>query len=659
MADSMGEFVNFDLFGPGVAGEDDALAALPYAERLKHYLGESASKLPPSSSSAADDSSHPFSIHAPELASPLDGFHLPGSPFAPSSTSGADDSSPHSFGDMDDDPLSWAIDPTFLGTDNLSLFPDVSQNALFAFAPDLPPLPSLPLPVPLPTTNTAAVDIPVAAQPSPPLIKQEEITFVPRDRSVSVIEEESDEDASSDSDDDDAGPKRSKRTTSTSSSRKSSKTSVSAFASSTLHPTSTRSTLPPVPEWNDKPDPESYKKLDSKAKRQLRNKISARNFRHRRKEHITTLEEQIQKRDECIDRLRDEVGSMKDENKSLHSEVSLLKGKWEEMLTKMTSFTAPNVGLGVAPKLSPPPFAALAATPTTTTTPDESWALDSESLAARLASPPLGAFSALLPEFHLPKLTPSLFTLPQPQSFNPALNALSEQQRSQLPQATAHLRAPRPGTFDGFFESNPYWLRPEHVEEYRSQLYGKMANNMAGTAAAHKAAASSTSTSPASSSGSPPSTQYLPILPGFRPSFFTSPVSLPTPPSSSSSSTTDDLLAFQSPSLALSQQQQNQHVARLATTTLLSRMTSAFVDAFSGGPPAGTGGGMMNPDKVASVLSGRSTVKVVPNINADDLVARMGQLGIATAEGRTERRPASPPCSFDAVVGQAWATKKA
>lgn len=71
--------------------------------------------------------------------------------------------------------------------------------------------------------------------------------------------------------------KKSKRPT------KIAKTSVAAFASSTLHPTSAKSTLPPVPEWNDKPDPETYKKLNSKEKRQLRNKISARNFRHRRK----------------------------------------------------------------------------------------------------------------------------------------------------------------------------------------------------------------------------------------------------------------------------------------------------------------------------------------------------------------------------------------
>jgi hypothetical protein len=39
----------------------------------------------------------------------------------------------------------------------------------------------------------------------------------------------------------------------------------------------------PVPDYIDRPAPEEYAKLSSKEKRQLRNKISARNFRHRRK----------------------------------------------------------------------------------------------------------------------------------------------------------------------------------------------------------------------------------------------------------------------------------------------------------------------------------------------------------------------------------------
>lgn len=126
------------------------------------------------------------------------------------------------------------------------------------------------------------------------------------------------------------------------------KTSVSAFATKELHHTSARSTLAPVPEWTDKPDPETYKKLDSKQKRQLRNKISARNFRHRRKEQQTKLEEEISTRDAIIAQLRDEVGVVRGENEGLRKEVGLLRIKWEEMMSKMTQFAQVPSATGAA-----------------------------------------------------------------------------------------------------------------------------------------------------------------------------------------------------------------------------------------------------------------------------------------------------------------------
>lgn len=52
-----------------------------------------------------------------------------------------------------------------------------------------------------------------------------------------------------------------------------------------------------------RPSLEEYNKLSSKEKRQLRNKISARNFRNRRKEYIHLLEEQIAERDSLIQSL--------------------------------------------------------------------------------------------------------------------------------------------------------------------------------------------------------------------------------------------------------------------------------------------------------------------------------------------------------------------
>ncbi|KAG8884507.1 hypothetical protein FRB97_004020 [Tulasnella sp. 331] len=76
-------------------------------------------------------------------------------------------------------------------------------------------------------------------------------------------------------------------------------------------------------DW--RPSPEEYKKLSSKEKRQLRNKISARNFRVRRKEYITTLENQISDRDKLIDAIRDELGAQQLQNSELRQEIDALK----------------------------------------------------------------------------------------------------------------------------------------------------------------------------------------------------------------------------------------------------------------------------------------------------------------------------------------------
>lgn len=66
-----------------------------------------------------------------------------------------------------------------------------------------------------------------------------------------------------------------------------SKNKPTASTSNKIDPASTSHILPhivfPCPSYIDKPDDEEYSKMSSKEKRQMRNKISARNFRHRRK----------------------------------------------------------------------------------------------------------------------------------------------------------------------------------------------------------------------------------------------------------------------------------------------------------------------------------------------------------------------------------------
>ncbi|EFP89041.1 uncharacterized protein PGTG_14882 [Puccinia graminis f. sp. tritici CRL 75-36-700-3] len=98
-----------------------------------------------------------------------------------------------------------------------------------------------------------------------------------------------------------------------------------------------------VPEWEDKPSAEEYKMLSSKEKRQLRNKISARNFRHRRKQHISALEQQVAQRDQTIEALYNDLGAAQNENKELKSQVELLKQKWSDLMKKIEEMSLGSI----------------------------------------------------------------------------------------------------------------------------------------------------------------------------------------------------------------------------------------------------------------------------------------------------------------------------
>ncbi|KAJ1961882.1 hypothetical protein GGI12_002993 [Dipsacomyces acuminosporus] len=69
------------------------------------------------------------------------------------------------------------------------------------------------------------------------------------------------------------------------------------------------------------------KNLTSKERRQLRNKISARNFRVRRKEYITNLEAEVRMHKEEADGLRKDLASSKKENLQLREEIQRLRLK--------------------------------------------------------------------------------------------------------------------------------------------------------------------------------------------------------------------------------------------------------------------------------------------------------------------------------------------
>jgi hypothetical protein len=63
--------------------------------------------------------------------------------------------------------------------------------------------------------------------------------------------------------------------------------------------------------------PEEYAKLDSKQKRQLRNKISAKNFRNRRKDYVDRLEGHLSERDRLLAFAREEMRRKERENDEL------------------------------------------------------------------------------------------------------------------------------------------------------------------------------------------------------------------------------------------------------------------------------------------------------------------------------------------------------
>ncbi|KAG8812321.1 hypothetical protein FRC17_002077 [Serendipita sp. 399] len=94
-------------------------------------------------------------------------------------------------------------------------------------------------------------------------------------------------------------------------------------------------------DW--RPTLEEYQKMSSKEKRQLRNKISARNFRVRRKEYITTLEGEVAIRDKQLETYREELTSTKSENTELRKEIERLKREIMEGRGGASIFEQPPV----------------------------------------------------------------------------------------------------------------------------------------------------------------------------------------------------------------------------------------------------------------------------------------------------------------------------
>ncbi|KAH9835462.1 uncharacterized protein C8Q71DRAFT_724750 [Rhodofomes roseus] len=407
-------------------------------------------------------------------------------------------------------------------------------------------------------------------------------------------------------------------------------------------------------DW--RPTPEEYKKMSSKEKRQLRNKISARNFRVRRKEYITTLEGDIAERDRLIDAIRTELGSMRSENGALRQEIDALK---KALLDGRGSVDTPVLPPPapiptVSPLLSSGPSSNTSSAPvppkSPLVTPNTQKDLPtSPRLGARGfwggASSPFGAggftpvHTTLVPEWGsvlsgkpIGRRSPTL-----QENINPVLNAApwpgadkAQQQRQQQQQQQQQL-----GALESFIEMHPFTMKT--LDPYRMQLWRNMASQQqTGRSQAQQQSHASPSPSPLSSPNASPSG----LAGGLRPHYFakSGPLSAilsgkaavnayPTPPNSPplAPSLAQNLQPSQ-PAGGKGQQSQTPTaqqamLASMASQTLMGKLGSAFWDAFSAKPAAipvsGTGSASraaartLDADKMRRVMEGSAVLKVV------------------------------------------------
>ncbi|KAG8744927.1 hypothetical protein FRC10_009162 [Ceratobasidium sp. 414] len=263
-----------------------------------------------------------------------------------------------------------------------------NTDSLFGAAPAVQQATPAPAPIP-----SSAIDPQLFTAPTPPALAPAPAPSLPRAMTIDSDDDNSDSDDAAQEDDDEVAPlpTTSSRSGTTRRPRKSaaaaggiakrpSRASTPASVlPSYVHFEDPKPVIPPAlgkggvasylngerigsqepDEW--RPTPEEYKKLSSKEKRQLRNKISARNFRVRRKEYITTLESHIADRDQLISAIRSELSVTHNENNELRREIDALKRAIQE-----GRISAEATGLPPPRPLTPEGTPA-ATTPTTAT----------------------------------------------------------------------------------------------------------------------------------------------------------------------------------------------------------------------------------------------------------------------------------------------------
>ncbi|KAF8262564.1 hypothetical protein EI94DRAFT_1743410 [Lactarius quietus] len=395
-------------------------------------------------------------------------------------------------------------------------------------------------------------------------------------------------------------------------------------------------------DW--RPSPEEYKKMSSKEKRQLRNKISARNFRVRRKEYITTLEGDIAERDRLIDAIRSELGSSQSENAALRQEIGTLKKALLASADRAESPVLPPPG--PIPALAP---AARASATSSLVTPNTQKDLPSS---PRLAALPSNAFwggsasfggitpvhTTLIPENFIHPLATvkslaatAAHNPTSKENINPSLN---------FSNPSLFANPHKMGPFDNFAEANSFAKKT--LDAYWIRLWSRLVQ-----------------VQPTQSQQQPPIADGSTT--GRRPHHFT-PLHTPLPSSISTLLSGKPTPVYLSPpnldpALALLPSSkegftpQQATLATMVSQTLLQRLGSAFWQAFAGGSSETIPDTLTwDVDKIRRVLEGRAAIEIVDLEPEEKVGATPVSASIATLSNGLETRECTKDSGFPAVL---------
>ncbi|RKP08171.1 hypothetical protein THASP1DRAFT_23786 [Thamnocephalis sphaerospora] len=114
------------------------------------------------------------------------------------------------------------------------------------------------------------------------------------------------------------------------------------------------------------PDEDEIRKMTPKERRQLRNKISARNFRLRRKEYIGTLEAEVKETRGELSGCRTRLNDVEQENRALRKEVCSLREQLEAAMAAAAALNLKDVVPGTPASFPLSPVAATSASASST-----------------------------------------------------------------------------------------------------------------------------------------------------------------------------------------------------------------------------------------------------------------------------------------------------